>query len=209
MYSQGNEEQYILEALIDVPHIDLNGNEASFLDIGAYHPTVFSNTRALYEAGWGGLMVEPSPACMLSLIKEYGKEPRIQLLQAAMLTESAGGYVELHVSEDAISTIHEANYEAWKDHAKFDGELLVRSITPEALFAHFGGSFEFWSIDTEGGSVDLLRAMLACGPRPTALCVEHDGRHVELAEMCQVANYVRMHCNETNEIWKWTGKREG
>lgn len=32
-----------------------------YVDIGAYHPTPYSNTYALYRCGWKGIVVEPNP----------------------------------------------------------------------------------------------------------------------------------------------------
>ena len=56
-YSQYGEDRAIVELFGD--HV------GRFLDIGAWHPTVFSNTRALFERGWSGVMVEPSPCPFL------------------------------------------------------------------------------------------------------------------------------------------------
>ena len=47
----------------DVAVINIARYQAQFLEIGAYHPEEFSNTRALVELGWGGVYVEPSPKC--------------------------------------------------------------------------------------------------------------------------------------------------
>ena len=57
LYSQNNEQTYILEAFAEK-------SDGRFLDIGAYDAKLLSNTRALYERGWSGVMVEPSPGPM-------------------------------------------------------------------------------------------------------------------------------------------------
>jgi hypothetical protein len=75
-YSQRDEERYILEVVGDAP--------GRFLDIGAWHPTALSNSRALYERGWGGVIIEPSPEPFLNLLKEYGNEDRVSLICAAV-----------------------------------------------------------------------------------------------------------------------------
>ena len=62
MYSQRDEEKYILEAFD-------GKTDGRFLDIGAWHPTVFSNTRALIEMGWSGVMIEPSPGPFLNIVR--------------------------------------------------------------------------------------------------------------------------------------------
>src|SRR5690242_9964329 len=88
-YSQNDEEAAILRAC---KHVE----PQRFLDIGAYHPIDNSNTRALYEAGWSGVLVEPQPYTqdgqgnmggMARLIEEYNNNPRITLLQLAVAAE--------------------------------------------------------------------------------------------------------------------------
>lgn len=66
MFSQNNEEQYILE------YFKGQESQINFLEIGAYSPFTFSNTRALVELGHKGVYVEPSPKCFAEFAKEYG-----------------------------------------------------------------------------------------------------------------------------------------
>jgi hypothetical protein len=76
------------------------------------------------------------------------------------------------------------------------------------VFNQFGGDFEFVSIDTEGTSTDLFAEMVRVGPRPRVVVLEHDGRHVEIAQIAESAHYRQVHLNGTNVILQWTGKRE-
>ena len=197
-YSQYAEEEHILHAL--------EGVQGVFLDVGAWHPKVFSNTRALYELGWSGIFIEPSPGCMLNLLAEYGKDNRAVLIQAAVASEA--GLLPLHVSRDAVSTTSEVQYKAWENHAEFEGVVYVPVLTFRYIFERFGGAFEFINIDTEGTSVDLFADLLSIGPRPRCICVEHDGRIVEANQFAEKAHYRQVHCNGTNLIFEWTGKRE-
>lgn len=63
-YSQSGEQAVILEAVGPGPHRD-----ARFIDIGCWDPITFSNTRALYELGWTGVMIEPSPGPFIELLR--------------------------------------------------------------------------------------------------------------------------------------------
>lgn len=186
-YSQSGEQAAILDAL--------KGITGPFLDIGAYHPTVFSNTRALYEMGWSGVMVEPSPGPMKALLEAYGNDERIRLIQAAVSLEP--GLVPLHITDDAVSTSNESSYQIWKDAAKFSGVIHVPAITLEAITNQFGG-FHFWNIDAEGLSGDLFHRMLALEYRPTCVCVEHDNRTTELLSSATKAGYKAVLVNGTN-----------
>lgn len=191
-YSQYDEELAIL-AYFGPKH------DGKFLDIGAWDPKCFSNTRALYERGWFGIMIEPSPTALLALLKEYGNDDHVRVLQAAVLFEQLG-YLRMHMTADSVSTADPASYEKWKDTAAFQGDLLVRVITWPEINTLFGG-FDFVNIDAEGISVDLFHAMLASGAKPSCCCVEHDGRMTELAAAATAVGYRAVYVNGTNAVF--------
>lgn len=170
-----------------------------FLDLGAWNPITFSNTRLLWESGWTGVMVEPSPGPSMTLLKEYGNDERITLIQAAMGVEK--NCVRLHVTDDAVSTTNDSQYLQWKDHAEYIGSLWVPTLTLPDLFNQFGGPFDFVNIDTEGLSVALFSDLLKTALFPQCVCLEHDGRSVEVQQMAQAKGYKTVHINGTNVIF--------
>jgi FkbM family methyltransferase len=173
-YSQGAEEAAILEAVASLPH-------GLVLDIGAAHPTTFSNSRALIERGWDAILVEASPDQFLSLFREYKDYERVRLVLAvASLGED---FLErLYHTEDLVSTTERANYEKWRNHAAFDGEFWVATVPIYALFELAVPRVDVLSIDTEGTSGELFRYVLehivediSADAWPKVICVEHDG----------------------------------
>ena len=160
-YSQGDEERWILKH---------TPQEGRFLDIGAWQAKQFSNTRALYERGWSGVMVEPSPMPMHGLLEEYGNDPRIVLIQAAVGLDN--NFVRLAVTQDAVSTTQPSWERRWKEEGGFYGSMYVLTITLNDVFLKFGGGFDFVNIDTEGTSVECLKAMLAIGVH-TMICFQN------------------------------------
>lgn len=181
-YSQYEEQEYILR------HTPVTGR---FLDVGAYHPTCFSNTRALYERGWDGVMIEPSPEPFLALMKEYGEEPRVTLIHAALGMERC--LLPMWATADAVSTTSAERFEQWKHSARFYGKFYTPVFTWNEFFNQFGGDFQFVNIDTEGTSVDLLFAMLECGPLPGCICVEHDDRIAEILRTATPKGYAAVY----------------
>lgn len=195
MHSQQEEERFILEAV--------NGTTGRFLDIGAYHPTVFSNTRALFERGWSGVMIEPSPEPFLSLLKEYGNEPRITLVQAAVGLDR--DLIEFHATADAVSTADESTFKKWQKIGGFYGSFFTAVIDLEEIFDHFGEEFDFINIDAEGVSVDILNRwqvlmVLEEAPRPRCICVEYDDRKDDAVQAANAAGYRITHDNGTNLV---------
>lgn len=192
-YSQNQEQAAILAALSAELRV------GRFLDIGAWHPTQFSNTRALYELGWSGVMIEPSPGPMKNLLVAYGNDANVTLVQAAVAIDSTP-MVRLHVTDDAVTTSSEAEYEKWKERGGFLGAVMVPCITLQHISVQFGG-FDFWSIDAEGLSADLFLQMLTLTYFPCCVCVEHDNRLVELANAATREHYVMPFSNATNAVF--------
>jgi len=189
-YSQYDEERYILETFTGAP-------AGKFLDIGAWHAKQFSNTRGLYELGWSGVMIEPSPGPMLGLLAEYGNDDRITLIEGAVGCEL--GLLTLHVSDDAVTTSSELEYEKWKDTAKFHGRMSVPAIPLSYIAERFGG-FNFVSFDAEGVSADLFLQALALGWQAKCICVEHGGREGEIISAATPLHYCVVYGNGTNLV---------
>ena len=194
MYSQHSEEVAILRA---TDGMEGGPSIRRFLDVGAFHATQFSNTRALFELGWSGVMIEPSPGPMKGLLEVYGSEPRISLIQAAVSSDR--GLVPMFISGDAVSTTEQANYELWKKTGGFIGTMLVPAVTLEELSNQFGG-FDFINIDAEGPSADLFLEILTLGWEPRCFCVEHDGRFDAIQSAATERGYVVTKSNSCNLV---------
>ncbi len=193
-YSQFGEQAAIVAAFNGAhsPH--------ALLDIGAFHATDKSNSRALIELGWNAILIEPSPGPLLGLVKEYGHAPiseSVQVIGACVGLEP--GLVKLHVTDDAVSTSDEGNFELWSEKGGFYGSMLSPVITLEQISNQFGG-FDFCSIDCEGMSVELFLRMMELGWEPHCLCVEHDNRLAEILAKATERGYAATLCNGTNVV---------
>lgn len=197
-YSQFDEEQAILVHL----ETHLKPWVGRFLDIGAWDPKCFSNTRALFERGWSGVLIEPSPGPLANLLKEYGNEPRIEIVQACVGLNH-GDLVKLRVTDDSITAVKDsATHQLWKEKGGYFADMTSLSIDWDHINLWWGG-FQFVNIDAEGISVDLFHAMLTSGARPDCVCVEHDSR---MNELCAVATdkgigYRLLYSNGTNAVF--------
>jgi len=199
-YSQYEEQRFILEAVGETEE-DLAAGRVfgakRYLDIGAWNAKDKSNTRALFELGWAGVMIEPSPGPMLGLLAEYGFEERIQLISTAVSLEP--GLLPLHITHDAVSTSKAEEFERWKNTVKFIGKMSVPTLTLEQISNQFGG-FDFINLDAEGISADLFNHAMTLGWEPRCWCVEHDGRTTELLERATGRGYRCTYANGTNIV---------
>lgn len=185
MYSQNNEEEAILSFF--------GQRVGSFLDIGAYDGISLSNTRALAERGWSGTLVEGSSFSFQKLFILYGGNARFTLVNAMInpISGREGEIVKMWEAPNcSVSTMSNQNFEKWKKDVVMhsDGGVGFSEIfvapTSFRLFEKslLGKTFDFVSIDIEGGSADL--AMLYDPSRfgTSLLCIEHDGYDREIAQ---------------------------
>jgi len=198
MYSQSDEEKYILEACA-------GAKRKRLLDIGAWDPKDKSNSRALIEGGWEALLIEPSPGPLRNLVKEYGswKTPANQVERVMVLCAVVGlehSVVNIAVTDDAVSTTQEGKAEVWRERGGYIGSMLIPSLTIADILNRFG-DFDFVNIDTEGTSVDLLKVLLATEMFPRCICCEHDNRLVEAMQAAQGRGYKTAYTSRENIVF--------
>ena len=170
MYSQNDEEQYIARYFRDA-------SAGTFLDIGAFHPKTFSNTRALYEKGFKGVFVEPSPSLMPAFVSEYGNDPAIELVQLCIGTRN--GTVEFYDSGgDAISTTVASETERWEKayNVKFCKIACEMVTVAELISRSRYKRFDFINVDTEGNVIEILEQIDPVEVGAKLMCVEWNGK---------------------------------
>ena len=156
-YSQRGEQIKILE------HVA--GKMGTFLDIGAFDPFLFSNTRALFEMGWNGIFVEPSET-FANMQKEYGENKKIQLFDCALGDRDE--MVTFYDSQgDAVSSTDESHAKEWQGGARHVDEGRVDFKEREVQMYKISSflelckwkKFDFIDIDVE--SDDLTISILS------------------------------------------------
>ena len=168
-WSQSNEQAMILE------WADRRPGKGRFLDVGAADGLSASNTRALALRGWSGVAVEPSAVLFDKLAYLYADRPDVECVQAVVTRSwlTDGGLVRFHYSRDLVSTTEDENAETWSELVRFT-PVYVALATVGTLMRTFSGQFDFISVDTEGTSLEIARALLdhdALAPGGL-LCVE-------------------------------------
>lgn len=174
------------------------------LDIGAWDPIVFSNSRLLIEHGWSAVLIEPSPTPLRNLIAAYGPRFTRQESQDICVVGAAvglqAGLVKMAITDDAVSTSRTEVETLWKDAGQYVGHAYFPVMTIQDIFDRFAGPFDFVNIDAEGLSVELAIQYLNMEAFPRVLCVEHDNRTVELMQVASKRGYSAREINPTNII---------
>jgi FkbM family methyltransferase len=197
MYSQNKEEQHILEYFKDRP-------VGKFIDIGAYDAFKFSNTRALYEKGWSGILVEPSPENFRGLHDLYLHEQRIELFNFAIGTENAE--INFHVCEDAVSTSDTAHRDKWAAAGVPYQTIKIPQVSAEEFLYRYYRDVNFISIDTEATNMNIFRVIPdAIFEQIDLFCIEHDGCSQEVIDRLHYFGFAELYFNAENIL---LGKNE-
>jgi FkbM family methyltransferase len=145
----------------------------SYIDIGANHPVLHSNTYLFYRDGGSGLLVEANPVIAKRLRR---KRPRDKILNQGVVAEGSGT-LQLHVMDmDGLSTLSEEWSETVAQQGRAKGTRIVTvpiiGINDLLLRYSPAEAADFASIDIEGLDLDVLSAWDFDRWRPFLFCVE-------------------------------------
>jgi FkbM family methyltransferase len=133
-----------------------------YVDVGAYHPIRFSNTYLLYQQGWSGITIEPTPG----IAAEFRAiRPRDQHLEC-VITPSEGKSRVPYYSFGIQSPYNTMSKEHAEEHARQSGqsftvlELPCRTLN-EILAQHLAAAerLALLSIDCEGADEAILASL--------------------------------------------------
>jgi FkbM family methyltransferase len=148
-------------------------SKGRYLDIGCYHPALYSNTMALYAKGWSGVNVDPNPF----MIKQYEHfRPRDTSLNCAV-GEQPGEMDYFMFHEWASSNTGSetfANIVSRNSGIDLPKSIKVKVIPLlEIMDRHFNdGVPDFMNIDVEDMDVAVLQSNNWERFRPKIIAVE-------------------------------------
>ncbi len=192
MYSQNNEEEIILNYF---------GNKVgSFIEVGAYDPFLFSNTRALVERNWSGIYLEAHPKHLQKFQELYKYHQNIKTIHGAL--SATADDVIFFLSDDAISTTdlnHKAKWE--KGGSVFNEGTLIPAYTIDELVNTTTG-FDFLTLDTEGTSFKLFTLLPDDYINSLSMiCIEHDGQMKAIDSRLRYYGFKQLLLNGENLIY--------
>lgn len=145
-----------------------------FLDIGAFHPTISSNTYLLYLRGARGVLVEPNPY-MVELLRKARPEDTTLAVGVGLSEETEADY-HLIRSRPQLNTFSLEQVERYREEAGQDvleKTIRVPLLGIEAIIEkYFDEAPDLVSIDVEGLDLEILRRLDFEKTRPAVLCVE-------------------------------------
>ncbi|MBN8710078.1 MAG: FkbM family methyltransferase [Verrucomicrobia bacterium] len=140
--------------------IDPKGNrEGFFVDVGAHHPTRFSNTWKFYQAGWRGINIDPTPGSMTSFREIRTEDVN---LEVGVSYEAAMRKFYCY-NEPALNGIDNDRREELKDtHYKLERILDIETLPLSEILRRHESKFvspNFLTIDVEGLEIEVLSSL--------------------------------------------------
>lgn len=178
MHSQNLEEKIILDYF--GPHV------GTFVDIGANDGTTFSNTKALAERGWTGVLIEPDPFAYDKLRNLYANHKKLYTFNYAISDHN--GVATLQSSSSLlkqndiglVSTFEASEMDRFKSVVSYVPVEVKTFRWKTALNRWKIKKFDFISMDIEGQETRVLPQIDLSQTK--VLCIEFNGNQALKAE---------------------------
>lgn len=193
---QNSYSQWGEDILID----NLLGRRANgfYVDVGAYDPTRFSNTKRFYLKGWRGVNIEPDPIKIRKFYKERKRDINLNI----GIANKNGSLNFFRFSPQTLSTFSKS---AAADYQK-QGYTIIETF--KVKVAKLGQILEkesknrqidFFSIDTEGSDLEVLKSNNWKRFKPKVICIEGQGGNPE--KLLTKLGYKKIYETRTNSIF--------
>ena len=167
-YSQEGED-LILERIFE-------GKSAGFyVDVGAHHPTRFSNTYRFYKRGWRGINIEPNPAA----VELFRRQRKHDINVECGVAESEGELSYFMFNEPALNSFDQRLSEGREGNRY---KIIKKKNVPvrrlqRILEESVPGRthIDFMTIDVEGYDLQVLQSNDWSRFRPTYVLTEEVG----------------------------------
>lgn len=161
-YAQNFEDVMLWRAL---KHVE-NG---FYIDVGANDPTLYSVTRAFYDAGWSGINLEPVADFFNRLQEQRSRDKNLRIGAGS----KAGSFPFYDIPDSGLATSDSAVAERHRQ----NGWNVVTIDVPvlpltQICQEHVTGDIHFLKIDVEGAEKEVLSGMDFQRWRPWILVVE-------------------------------------
>lgn len=170
-FSQNGEQRVILDYFKD--------KKGTVLDLGANDGIILSNSYALIQSGWAGVLVEASPVVFKTL--EYNHQNSADVFLYNFAISDQEGEIEFYESGthlkqgdlSLLSTIKPAEMERWKG----TDTVFTPKKVPAITFKSFQDvcpikKYEFITVDIEGMDYVVLTQMDLNEIGCEMLCIE-------------------------------------
>jgi FkbM family methyltransferase len=180
-FSQFGEDLFLDSLFSDKP-------EGFWIDVGAFHPVMFSNTWMLYRRGWRGINIEPNPSGF-----QLFEEMRVRDINLNVAVGMSPSDSREFWCNGPYSSFSYANAEA----GGASSSMTVRVDTLAAIVERYvglGKAVDLLSVDCEGHDLGVLQSADWNTFRPSCVIVEDlsEDEGSEISQFLKKAGYQRV-----------------
>ena len=167
-YSQDGEDM-----LLNAFYEGQKSYKGFFVDVGAHHPTRFSNTMFFYKKGWRGINIDPTPGSMKKFRQQRSRDINLEI---AISSEKKP--LTFYLFNEPALNGFDGSVATERDGLGAFKIIGTKEITPyllsEVLDKHLpnGQKIDFFTIDVEGIDYDVLTSNNWEKYRPKYIFVE-------------------------------------
>lgn len=188
-WSQAGEDAMLLPFLGD--RRDDASYKGFYVDVGAHHPVLFSNTKIFSDRGWRGINVDASADAIDKLKRERSRDINVNV----GIGVESGELDYYRMSLPAMNTFsREFAEKSAKEGVKILGVVKVPVVTLREILERYlpcGQHIDFMSIDCEGLDLSILKSNDWTRYRPDFILVEiHTGGKNWEIPTCPVTRFM-------------------
>ena len=161
----------------------LKGSSGVYLDIGCFHPIIYSNTYNLYKKGWSGANVDLSEKT-IEAFSRFRPDDRNICMAIGNKTEVKKAYFMENGKKSPLNTLCPKTAEEWrKIFNKTPCERSVHVLTLGDFFTQEKldvKSIDFLNVDIEGMDLTVIEQWPFEIARPKVICVENHARNIDM-----------------------------
>lgn len=187
-YSQ-NEEDRVIDKLLNYK------KRGFYIDVGAYDPTQFSNTKRFYIKGWRGINIEPDPDNFKKFLKVRKRDINLNI----GIGNKSDKLIYYKFFPNTVSTF---SVNEMKRNLRKKYKLIKKIKVPvkklsSILEKYCQQKIDFMSIDTEGFDLIVLKSNNWKKFKPKVICIESQKANKFLSKI----RYRKIYDNGINSLY--------
>ncbi|MDO8554719.1 MAG: FkbM family methyltransferase [Candidatus Micrarchaeota archaeon] len=177
-----------------------------YIDVGAHHPSLGSNTKRFYNRGWHGINIEPNPNSYREFLVNRTRDINLNIAIGKMC-----GELNFYICDaDALCTLQKDIADGYlkKGHRILEVKKVQVNTLKNVLSRYASNQkIDFLSVDAEGTDLEVLQSNDWKTFRPKIICIEsityNEGKEIgEIKEFLESCSYERVYFNGLNAIYQ-------
>lgn len=187
-YAQTGED-VLLDFLFN--SLKLNKKQGFYVDVGALHPDIISNTKFFYKKGWHGINIDALPGSM----KKFNKRRKRDINIEAVISNNNKECDFYIFKERALNTISsELANKCINNGEKLEKIVKTKTKTLKNILDEYASDIkhiDLMSIDVEGVDLEVLKSNDWDKYRPTFILIECAEFDLSRPTEFEVFNYLK------------------